>query len=121
MARSVYYYAVMFITLMMMIGGTVAAFMNGADLVVPQGYYLTYEEFKDEQAYKLEEGTASEKSEEALAADYERQVKEFTIIEKQRATNDLIKNIGWILIPLPIFLFASKQVRKKQSSGTSSI
>ncbi|WP_054636055.1 hypothetical protein [Thalassobacillus sp. C254] len=104
MARSVYYYAVMFITLMMMIGGTVAAFMNGADLVVPQGYYLTYEEFKDEQAYKLEEGTVTERrSEEALAADYDRQVKEFTIIEKQRAMNDLIKNIGWIIIPFPIF------------------
>ena len=44
--KSVYVYLVLFATLMMTIGGTVASFMAIADMVAPTPYYQTFEEFK---------------------------------------------------------------------------
>jgi hypothetical protein len=41
-----YIYLVLFATLMMIIGGSVGAFMAVADIVSPVPYYQTFEEFK---------------------------------------------------------------------------
>ncbi len=46
MIRKVYVYLVLFATLMMVIGGSVSAFMAAADLVAPAPYHQTYAEFR---------------------------------------------------------------------------
>lgn len=62
MIKTVYVYLILFATLMMTIGGTVA----------------------------------DEKS-----------------MAKERAVNSLIKSFGWIIVPLPIFLFFQARVKKQ--------
>ncbi|NTW05512.1 MAG: hypothetical protein HGA27_05290, partial [Peptococcaceae bacterium] len=43
--KSIYLYLVLFATLMMIIGGSVSAFMAIADIVYPAPYYQSYQEF----------------------------------------------------------------------------
>ena len=44
--RHLYTYLVLFATLMMVIGGGISIFMAAADLVSPQGYYQSYQDYK---------------------------------------------------------------------------
>ncbi|HHW06176.1 MAG TPA: hypothetical protein GXX34_01365 [Clostridia bacterium] len=109
MIKSVYVYLVLFATLMMIIGGSVSAFMAVADIVAPTPYYQTFEDFR---RYSVDveyregsgEGT-TQVSEEELRARYDAMVQ----AEKERrinqAKNSLIKSLGWIVIPLPVFMY----------------
>lgn len=114
--KKVYVYLVLFATLMMTIGGGVAAFMAVADMVAPTGYYQTFEEYKQYGAEKMAkegaEGTeVSKLTEEQLKANYEAMV----VAEKQRqidrATNNLIKSLGWIIIPFPVFIYFQRKLK----------
>ena len=109
MIKSVYVYLVLFATLMMITGGSVSAFMAVADIVAPTPYYQTFEDFR---RYSVDveyregsgEGT-TQVSEEELRARYDAMVQ----AEKERrinqAKNSLIKSLGWIVIPLPVFMY----------------
>ncbi|NMA02643.1 MAG: hypothetical protein GX923_08825, partial [Clostridia bacterium] len=44
--KNVYVYLVLFATLMMIIGGSVSAFMSAADIVAPAPYHQTFEDYK---------------------------------------------------------------------------
>lgn len=107
--KSIYVYLVLFATLMMIIGGSVSAFMAVADMVAPTPYYQTYEDFRRfaaEVEFKEGQGEGARQiSEDELRARYEAMVK----AEKERrisqAKNSLIKSLGWIVIPLPVFLY----------------
>jgi hypothetical protein len=44
--KNAYVYLVLFATLMMIIGGSVSAFMAIADIVAPAPYYQSFEDFK---------------------------------------------------------------------------
>lgn len=114
MIRTVYVYLVLFATLMMTIGGTVAAFMAVADIVAPPGYYQSFEQYK--QIPKEKEPLAKQDqnlSDAELKAKYDQMVADEKALTKERAVNSLIKSFGWIVIPLPVFLYFQRRVKNQ--------
>ncbi len=111
MIKKVYVYLVLFATLMMTIGGGVNVFMNLADLIAPQTYYQTFEEYK---MYPIKEGTSVNKTDEELRVSYDRLVDEYEAKETNRAKNSIIKSLGWIIIPLPIFIYFQRKLNKSE-------
>lgn len=118
MIRVVYYYLILFMTLMMTIGGSVAAFMAIADIVAPPSYYQSYLEYKEMKIAnntKYDENgkptTIPEINEADLLKEYELVVEQDKERNKERAWNTLIKSFGWIIIPLPIFIFYQRKIR----------
>ncbi|MDD2234688.1 MAG: hypothetical protein PHZ11_06455 [Desulfitobacteriaceae bacterium] len=114
MIKKVYLYLVVFTTLMMTIGGGVAAFMAIADMVAPTGYYQTFEDYKqisreklDPESKNLTEDQIKERYDMMVAGEKERQ--------SDRATNSLIKSLGWIIIPFPIFIYFQRKLRVKEA------
>lgn len=109
--KTVYVYLVLFATLMMIIGGSVSAFMAVADIVAPTPYYQTFEDFRrwgadvkynaDGEAIEDQEQV----SEEVLRERYDAMVQAEKDRQINRAKNSLIKSMGWIVIPLPIFVY----------------
>ncbi|WP_335385802.1 hypothetical protein [Neobacillus drentensis] len=111
--RHLYTYLVLFATLMMVIGGGISIFMAAADLISPPSYYQSYEDYKQIH----EEGKVpSEKSltEKEMRANYEQSIKDEKNRTKESAKNQIIKSLGFIVIPLPIFLYFNS-IRKRQS------
>ncbi|PYZ97094.1 hypothetical protein CR205_00355 [Alteribacter lacisalsi] len=112
MVRNVYLYAVMLVTLVMMIGGSVAVIMSASDYFVPGPYYDTYESYAQNHAHNVKEGFAEEVSEEDLRARF--QLERDTYLDNQRAyaANSMVKSLAWVLIPLPVFLISAGRLRK---------
>jgi len=122
MIRNIYVYLVLFVTLMMTIGGSVAVFMAAADIVSPQPYYQSFEDYKYSQEHRYDKPTAEgeddvtlDLSDEELRASYDRVVADEKAKEVNRAKNSLIKSLGWIVIPFPIFLYTKKNLVKKEA------
>lgn len=115
--KNIYVYLVLFATLMMTIGGTVSAFMAVADIVAPTPYYQTFEEFKlSQQELKPRidnETPAPALSEDELKDRYNAMVEGERNRQVDRAKNSLIKSLGWIVIPLPVFIYFQKRLTKK--------
>ncbi|WP_415812972.1 hypothetical protein [Mesobacillus thioparans] len=112
--RHLYTYLVLFATLMMVIGGGVSIFMAAADLASPTGYYQSYTDYKQNTLVGKIEGSKTEISEEEMRSNYEVYVKEEQKREKDRSINQIIKSLGFIVIPLPVFLYFNR-IRKQQS------
>ena len=118
--KNVYIYLVLFATLMMTIGGSVATFMAAADLVAPAPYYQSFEEYKrwgtQKEYAESAEGKkeAVELSEEELRERYDSMVQAEEERQISRAKNSLIKSLGWIVIPLPVFIYFQKRLLKKK-------
>jgi|SRR5665647_550043 len=114
MIKKVYVYLVLFATLMMTIGGSVAAFMAVADIVAPAPYQQTFEEFKQNglQKPELNKETINlpKLSEDELMAKYQIMVVAERERQINRAKNSLIKSLGWIIIPLPVFVFFQRRL-----------
>jgi hypothetical protein len=116
--KNVYIYLVLFATLMMTIGGSVAAFMALADIYAPSPYYQSFEEYKrwgDPSFERSQEENTEKLTEEQLRANYDAMVasqKENSILQ---AKNNLIKSFGWIIIPLPIFIYFQRRLVRKNS------
>jgi hypothetical protein len=113
--KSVYIYLVLFATLMMTIGGSVGVFMAAADIIAPAPYYQSFEEFKNwggpEKPYTDRETTEETKlSEEELKEKYEAMVSAEKERQINRAKNNLIKSFGWIVIPLPVFIYFQRRL-----------
>lgn len=116
--KKVYVYLVLFATLMMTIGGSVAAFMAVADIMSPAPYYQSFEEFRNVEQHKQdyvdpERPQVTEKktlSEEELKIRYDAMVAAEKERAINRAKNSLIKSFGWIVIPLPIFIFFQRRL-----------
>lgn len=118
MIKTIYVYLILFATLMMTIGGTVAAFMAVADIVSPPGSYQSFEQYKMAPQYKGEIPATPAKTEQALSESelknrYNQMVADEKSMAKERAVNSLIKSFGWIVIPLPIFLYFQSKVHKQ--------
>jgi hypothetical protein len=105
--------------LMMTIGGSVGVFMAVADIVSPAPYYQSFEDYKHSGRFdkpgadkeitekeQLSEEELQERYTVMVAAEKERQI--------ERAKNTLIKSFGWIIIPLPIFLYCQRRLSKKE-------
>lgn len=116
--KIVYSYLVLFATLMMVIGGGIVIFMSLADIVFPEPYYQTFEEYKSMSLQKpadISKAEAEPKLSEAeLRSRYNDMVKEAKDKQVSRAKNTLLKSLGWVIIPLPIFLYFQKRVSKKE-------
>lgn len=118
MIKNVYIYLVLFATLMMTIGGSVAIFMAAADMISPTPYYQSFEDYKSYGMSKIE-GPAGNLEETKKLSDEELLVKYNTMVnaEKDRqmqiAKNNLIKSFGWIIIPLPVFIYFQRRLVKK--------
>lgn len=113
MVKKVYVYLVLFATLMMVIGGSVSAFMAIGDLVAPAPYYQSFEEFSTWRTEKpaLDSTVTSEKyTPQEIEAMYEAMVKSEADRQKGRAYNTLFKSFGWIIIPLPVFIYFQRKI-----------
>jgi hypothetical protein len=113
--RHLYTYLVLFATLMMVIGGGISIFMAAADLVSPPGYYQNYEDFK--QVYhdgKVPTEESQKLSDDEIRERYDQMVKDEKNRARENAKNQIIKSLGFIVIPLPIFLYFNN-MRKRQS------
>ncbi|WP_161822564.1 hypothetical protein [Sporotomaculum syntrophicum] len=109
--KNVYIYLVLFATLMMTIGGSVAAFMAVADIISPVPYYQTFEEFKRIDNEKLMNNTDKDKTSEAeLKKQYDELVLREREMQISRAKNNLVKSFGWIIIPLPVFVYFQRRL-----------
>ncbi|MBX6394582.1 MAG: hypothetical protein IRY98_02505 [Alicyclobacillaceae bacterium] len=122
MIRKIYLYLVLFATLMMSIGGCVGIFMSLSDIIVPSGYYQDYSSYRQ---MRLQEkgpaGTAPPAVDEAvLRAEYDRMVADQIQETRRRGLNGLIKSLGWIVIPLPVFLWYSRKLKEDQREDESS-
>lgn len=115
MIKNIYIYLVLFATLMMTIGGSVAVFMAVADIVAPVSNYQTFEDYKlstDKTYVDRNEGKA-QLTEQELKDNYEAMVLSEKERQINRAKNALIKSFGWIVIPFPIFLYFQRRLVKK--------
>ncbi len=118
MIKNVYVYLVLFATLMMTIGGSVGIFMAAADIIAPAPYHQSFEEYqrwggeKPRLENEVEEPQLSEKE---LQEQYEAMVSSEKERQVNRAKNSLIKSFGWIIIPLPIFIYFQRRLVKKES------
>lgn len=113
--RHLYTYLVLFATLMMVIGGGISIFMATADLISPSSYYQTYDDFKQIRIDgKVKDENGQQYSEEEIRADYEQAVKYEKKRMQESAKNQIIKSLGFIVIPLPIFLYFNN-MRKRQA------
>lgn len=112
MIRNLYTYLVLFATLMMVIGGGISIFMAAADLISPPAYYQSYSDYKMMVTSEKVNGQKENISEEKIRADYEQLVKDEKNRQQQSAKNQIIKSLGFIVIPLPIFIYFSR-MRKK--------
>lgn len=111
--KTIYVYLVLFATLMMMIGGSVAAFMSLADIISPAPYYQSFEEYR-QWGIDYDDKNREKISEEQLRANYEEMIKNDQEQALRRSINTLIKSFGWIIIPLPIFVYFQRQLGKKE-------
>lgn len=119
MIKKVYFYLVLFATLMMTIGGGVAAFMAVADMVAPTGYYQSFAEYKQYGGEKSDSGQSATEfkqlTEDQLKVRYDAMVTAEKERQIDRATNSLIKSLGWIIIPFPIFIFFQRKLRGNET------
>lgn len=110
MVRKVYVYLVLFATLMMIIGGSVAAFMAATDLIAPAPYHQTYAEFRQ---FGGNDKTLNPSSQDLTEDEWMARYQNLVDAEKQRqadrAKNNLIKSLGWVIIPLPVFIFFQRR------------
>lgn len=110
--RHLYVYLVLFATLMMVIGGGISVFMAAADLVSPPEYYQSYTDYKHMVELEKEGENKKSLSEEEIRANYEQIVKDERKRQQANAKNQIIKSLGFIIIPLPIFIYFNR-LRKR--------
>lgn len=118
MIKNVYIYVVLFATLMMSIGGSVGVFMAAADMVAPAPYYQSYEDYRRwgmEAELKGREGLEEPVEEEEIRQRYEEMIETENRRQVERAKNSLIKSVGWIAIPLPVFILFSRKLKTRES------
>ncbi|ADG06940.1 hypothetical protein [Kyrpidia tusciae] len=124
MIRRIYLYLVLFTTLMMSIGGCVGIFMSLSDIIVPRGFYQDYASYRETriaQATKVAPGEPAQPvpDEATIRADYERLVADQMQEARRRGLNGLIKSLGWIVIPLPVFLWYSRKLKEDKGSSAA--
>jgi len=112
LVKKVYVYLVLFAGLMMVSGGSVAAFMAMAEIVAPVPYHQTFEEYRqyDEKSQYKDNIAPANISEDELMTRYQTMVAAEKERQINRAKNSLIKSLGWIIIPLPVFLFFQRRL-----------
>lgn len=122
--RQVYFYSVCLVTLIMVIGGGVASVMSVSDILFPNDYHQTYESYKrmvESEVVYSEDGTArnNEIDEKELRISYEAEKKENMDQNERQAKNSLVKNLAWIIVPLPFFLWSGRIIRREKGASNN--
>lgn len=133
MFRQLYVYLVLFATLMLTIAGGIGVIMNVADLISPPVYYQSFEDYKamrtegelkfqttedDSKAPTTgeitQENNSVKLSSSEIRKDYEAMIK----TEQERAKSDakrgIVKSLGFIIIPFPVFLYFNRLRKTKE-------
>ena len=133
MLKNIYTYFVLFATLMMSIGGSVGVFMGVSDFLIPQPYYESYDSYRstyeslnrpdnynpyaenknEYQEYRVDENVVREQ--------YEIMKEDEEAKERRSAIKLVIQSVGWIAIPLPIFLYYQKQMKEKNKNDLNRV
>ena len=124
MLKNIYTYLVLFATLMMSIGGSVGVFMGMSDYLIPQPYIESYDSYLSNyesrnrpdnyNPYAENENVYQEyrADENEVREQYKFMKEEAESKERRSAIKLVIQSVGWIVIPLPIFLYYQKQVKE---------
>jgi hypothetical protein len=117
MFKQLYVYLVMFTMLILSVGGGIGVIMGVADLINPTAYTQSYTDYKNSQVNYDESGKEIKpnRTEEQMRKDYQEQIKFEKEQAKNEAKNTIIDSIGFIVIPLPIFLFFNRMRKKKEN------
>lgn len=121
MIKKIYVYLVSFATLMMVIGGGIATFAAAANLIAPSSYSMSYTDYIQNYYMKYDEKgervDTKGLSKEELQVEYETYLEKEEELEKKRNLNSLVQSLGWVLIPLPIFLFTQRKLRDEKDEN----
>ena len=121
MIKNVYVYLVLFATLMMVIGGGVGVFMATADIIFPAPYYQSFEDYRQMSIRMAERPDGAmiqeTQSNEELMEMYTATVDMQREKQVNRAKNALVKSFGWIVIPLPIFIYFKRNIVNKEDKA----
>lgn len=121
MLKNIYTYLVLFATLMMSIGGSVGVFMGAANYVIPDPYVEPYEmyrmNYRNDNVYDVypeqaENPATSDIDESVVREQYDQMVKDSQKAEQRSALRLIIQSLGWIVIPLPVFMYFQKQLKQ---------
>jgi hypothetical protein len=116
MIKTTFNYVILFITLMLVLGGSIGIFISIADIVVPTNKNIqTFEEYRLYNTTKYINDKEVTLSEQELRKMFDEN-REFNIqqvlLEGKR---NLIRSVGFVLVPLPIFLYYQRLVRRHQT------
>lgn len=107
MLKNIYVYLVLFATIMMSIGGSIGVFMGVADYLAPRVYMESYDSFYET---RMRHHNYNEPpNEDVIRAAYEMEKQERTERYRTDAIRQIITSLGWIIIPLPVFLYYNRQ------------
>lgn len=114
MIKTIFNYIVLFITLMMVLGGSIGIFLSLADILVPTTTdNQTFEEYKLYNNVKFVNDSEVKLSDEQLRTMYDESI----VLSNQKiviqAKKNLIRSIGFIIVPLPFFLYFTRLVRNQ--------
>lgn len=118
MIRKIYVYLVLFATLMMTIGGSISVFVSLTHLIAPDTYVMSYEDYV--QSYHTESdekgnGKHSTKTlKDQYKTDYADYIQQEEDSEKKRNLHRFIASFGWIIIPLPVFLWMQRKLHTEE-------
>ena len=161
MLKHIYLYFILFVTLMMTIGGSIGVFAGIANFVSPPYYAETYEQFKQQRCdnnymtpyntstlestedngaepaeAESDEIKVSEDADASVSSDrshiqpwpypgakycdegelrdaYDRMIRDLEDDAKSDAVRSIIQSLGWIIVPLPVFIFFQRQLNRK--------
>lgn len=105
---SFFRYSILFITIIMMIGGGIDVFMSVTDYVAPNTYSQSYDDYKLYQVKEITQGE-NEVSEKEIKRMYQGYIEHEKQQMKESAMQGIIKSIGFIVIPFPFFYFFAKK------------
>lgn len=125
MVKKVYIYLVLFATLMMTIGGSVAIFMAVADMVAPApSYYQSFEDFRrgtERPYYPDNTEEINRLSEAELRERYDAMLLQQRQSQIERAKNSFIKSLGWVVVPLPVFIYFQRRLAREDGQERSPV
>lgn len=114
MIKKIYVYLVLFATLMMTIGGSVSVFVSLANLIAPDTYVMSYEDYVQSYHGEFDHKGNLKKDTKDYHENYDIYVKQEEETEKKRNLNRLISSFGWIIVPLPIFILTQRKLRRDE-------
>lgn len=96
---------------MMVIGGSISVFIATADIIFPEPYYQNFQDYKI-SVQNTDPTKQSNVSDAELRVRYDEMVELTQAQHVRRAKNSLIKSLGFVLIPLPFFIYFQRRMAR---------